>query len=938
MSREKGVIGISGAFEAQSAMPLDARMIVSEKADLILPATWTANDGSIYAYLGMVVSVHSDITPDNNGLYRLAAMPYTVESNWKFIGTSDDIGTKQYVWNADETPYFDDFVTGTTISTYIYDYPTLIVDIKLVGTGHIISTDTYSSIIAVSKFIGNKSASSTITIPSGTIITRTPYILDAVRLELYNDDGTNGSIDIARNMNYNMYLVNGASLACQAGAIGIRLIPAGPIGVGARLTIEMGRDCSFDIYSSGELINIPSGLRTGVLTLKSFENAEINSNQIYGVGNINYYYTDESIDVGSFGNYGGSVVVNKMSDSNRAKYNTNFVLDAGATFEQFYFKYNIEEIDYPFTIRVKDNEGLQINSEIKTGIYQNLDLCTIIGATNNTRKTIVQINDAARFSGALPHFEDCEIAFTGSQQICAINTRRNWTLKNCIVLNTYSGGIAPIFIDNSGELIINLENTKIYRDEGRIFEVIHNNANTVFNLFNSSLVDADAMFEASPFSLSTKVTFNYDSNSSVGHQTVGGQVNNLIDKAINQFYDNSTSLLISENVNDAIDELSNFRYKRIDVDSIPIASVYFPFSLTTSFIEKWFPKIQIYFNWFLFEIYQEGIGIVGTDLQFGDLSELETWINDNCTESITTIIKCYYYEDQKRGSTNALTAHNFGYRLISSGKYANTMSKVYYDSKWGGRNLFIKDIYNSFLGIDSTGNELEFAKAIWFATNKKKLYNHHRDDLTPPTYIEIQNTISNNRSVFDISGNLYNVLSLSAGTKMEIIDSKFYGFNKTVFPATFEIIPNNTKPINFIKNYTSIIKIYLLKDPVSEYYAFYIKPVGVDNFIINGISDDIPNVIIGVSKGKAQTTYQSINTMNYLNLGINDILAVFNKDDSLLRALSGSYYSNYLFNPTKSDGNKVSFICGYGNGVFSKPTNEIKFLSYKRGVSLQIVF
>jgi len=44
MSRNKGIASFSANFEPQVSAPLDARNITDNKADLILPATWEAND------------------------------------------------------------------------------------------------------------------------------------------------------------------------------------------------------------------------------------------------------------------------------------------------------------------------------------------------------------------------------------------------------------------------------------------------------------------------------------------------------------------------------------------------------------------------------------------------------------------------------------------------------------------------------------------------------------------------------------------------------------------------------------------------------------------------------------------------------------------------------------------------------------------------------
>src|SRR5574344_838168 len=82
MGRNKGLAAFSANFEPQIAAPLDARLTCPTKAELILSATWTANDGHIYAYQGMIVAVSEDSTTSNNGIYYLSALPYTNIDNW----------------------------------------------------------------------------------------------------------------------------------------------------------------------------------------------------------------------------------------------------------------------------------------------------------------------------------------------------------------------------------------------------------------------------------------------------------------------------------------------------------------------------------------------------------------------------------------------------------------------------------------------------------------------------------------------------------------------------------------------------------------------------------------------------------------------------------------------------------------------------------------
>ncbi|NPV12866.1 MAG: hypothetical protein HPY57_13930 [Ignavibacteria bacterium] len=82
MSRIKGIASFSANFEPQIAAPLDARSVVGTKADLTNASIWLANDGTNYTYPGMVVTVYNDYTPSNNGVYYLAALPYSNPANW----------------------------------------------------------------------------------------------------------------------------------------------------------------------------------------------------------------------------------------------------------------------------------------------------------------------------------------------------------------------------------------------------------------------------------------------------------------------------------------------------------------------------------------------------------------------------------------------------------------------------------------------------------------------------------------------------------------------------------------------------------------------------------------------------------------------------------------------------------------------------------------
>lgn len=68
MARYRGTFSVAASYEPLTASPFDARELVDYKSDLIDPATWEQENGDIWIYTGMIVSVAND-TDENNGVY-----------------------------------------------------------------------------------------------------------------------------------------------------------------------------------------------------------------------------------------------------------------------------------------------------------------------------------------------------------------------------------------------------------------------------------------------------------------------------------------------------------------------------------------------------------------------------------------------------------------------------------------------------------------------------------------------------------------------------------------------------------------------------------------------------------------------------------------------------------------------------------------------------
>ena len=92
MARTKGLLPFSGNFEPNTAEPFDGRSRVESKSDLTLEVTCLNDDGNIYLYNGICVTVYGDTIIRNNGVYvlldsvNIETPDYTNIDNWIKIG------------------------------------------------------------------------------------------------------------------------------------------------------------------------------------------------------------------------------------------------------------------------------------------------------------------------------------------------------------------------------------------------------------------------------------------------------------------------------------------------------------------------------------------------------------------------------------------------------------------------------------------------------------------------------------------------------------------------------------------------------------------------------------------------------------------------------------------------------------------------------------
>ena len=102
MSRNKGTFNFAANFEVLTKAPLDARLVVDTRADLINPIIWQDVATNVWLYDGMVVSVVQDPSAENIGLwFLLDESDYTNPDKWVQInqlGEIDASGTASVTW------------------------------------------------------------------------------------------------------------------------------------------------------------------------------------------------------------------------------------------------------------------------------------------------------------------------------------------------------------------------------------------------------------------------------------------------------------------------------------------------------------------------------------------------------------------------------------------------------------------------------------------------------------------------------------------------------------------------------------------------------------------------------------------------------------------------------------------------------------------------
>ena len=77
MARNKGTFPFAANFEVKAASPLDPRVLVETKSELISKDTWPLDGDTLYVYKGLLVSVQ-----DERAIYMLVDPDKILETDY----------------------------------------------------------------------------------------------------------------------------------------------------------------------------------------------------------------------------------------------------------------------------------------------------------------------------------------------------------------------------------------------------------------------------------------------------------------------------------------------------------------------------------------------------------------------------------------------------------------------------------------------------------------------------------------------------------------------------------------------------------------------------------------------------------------------------------------------------------------------------------------
>ena len=266
----------------------------------------------------------------------------------------------------------------------------------------------------------------------------------------------------------------------------------------------------------------------------------------------------------------------------------------------------------------------------------------------------------------------------------------------------------------------------------------------------------------------------------------------------------------------------------------------------------------IFYNWFDIYYHKCKLRFVGSNpyrvidnLSFTSINDIITWVNINVahTGSVFTENGIFYVYDNV-SETIPIITNIYGFNAFFGalkGKKCYTSSKINkcnnLSIEWTNGYDIVAKMFNYYMGTTYTGTTLVAAGgnlACWLSTSKRSYYamsKFVRTGLFNSAIINFKTSVGS-RSVYNISTGLFeNYNPLVHGYEFSIVDRRYATVDEYVLDAIiYETSFTNKR--TFIKDILSANQSYVVLDYLTSIYddiyqSIHIKPMGIDNIVIN---------------------------------------------------------------------------------------------------------
>ena len=281
---------------------------------------------------------------------------------------------------------------------------------------------------------------------------------------------------------------------------------------------------------------------------------------------------------------------------------------------------------------------------------------------------------------------------------------------------------------------------------------------------------------------------------------------------------------------------------------------------------------------------------------YGDLVNYIINTRSVTTESLTLILK--HTVDLTYPTIDYVFGYNVFYAVLKSRNkyYKKKWNLEMNENNWEKTADFVNGLYNFYFGIDTSSQNInDLARTVWFPINYKKLYRPIPIGMKISAGTLHTTPVSgqNNRAFWDDNG--VQVVYDAITTPMVVVD-RFIAWRADRNTIYFANRPMKTF-LDPTRSIESVVIVYVLHEPTKGYYAFLIKPMGQDKFVI-------------------------YNDPRISNMGL-DLYAVYEDNTTQLRRWYRNLSQTLSFSETDKDSAQAKYIIDRRDLVESSTYPEI---------------